>query len=146
MMIEIPAFPEGSLKMADRNLMLVEHAAELGADVIRTNIPLGVERYRCLLEAADGIPLVASANEIASAGSLVRWAEAVISEGVSGILLGSALIASPRSTSLMRSLRETMHSPAGLPGDGRKPLRAKNAARCAGAGAGRETLSNLRQD
>jgi DhnA family fructose-bisphosphate aldolase class Ia len=145
-MIEVPAFPEGSLRMVERNLLLVQHAVELGADVIRTNIPLGLERYSRLIEAAEGIPVVASANEVAPPGAIVRWAETLIAQGVSGVVLDSEIIASPRATSLMRSMLEVVHCQEDLSGEG-KPHSAPPVGagkRRAPAESRRASVSNIR--
>ncbi|WP_309116431.1 2-amino-3,7-dideoxy-D-threo-hept-6-ulosonate synthase [Saccharothrix sp.] len=126
-------YPRGP-RIADANdpallAHVVNIAVDLGADIVKTNLALPVERMAEVVESCPIPVLVAGGPAVtgpvaggpavtgpATGGSLVDYARASMAMGCAGLAVGRRVFTSPQPMSLVAELASVIHAedPAGL--------------------------------
>lgn len=88
---------------------LVRQAVELGADVIKADPTDDVSVYGKVVEAAGGIPVLVRGGGRAPDEEILIRTEALIAQGVSGIVYGRNVIQHPNPSGMVRALMSIVH-------------------------------------
>lgn len=91
---------------------LVRQACELGADIIKADPTDDVGVYRRVVEIAGRIPVLVRGGGRASDEEILGRTEALIREGVAGIVYGRNIIQHPNPAGMTRALMAVVHDGA----------------------------------
>jgi DhnA family fructose-bisphosphate aldolase class Ia len=99
--------------MVDGDLVKIQHlvrqAVELGADVIKADPTDDVSIYHKVVEAAGGIPVLVRGGGKAPDAEILARTEALIQQGVSGIVYGRNIIQHANPAGMTRALMSLVH-------------------------------------
>jgi DhnA family fructose-bisphosphate aldolase class Ia len=84
-------------------------AAELGADIIKTDSTSPVEEFHRVVEAASGVPVTVRGGSRASDSEVLENTEKLVKEGVAGIIYGRNVIQHKTPEKMARALRAVIH-------------------------------------
>ena len=93
----------------DRVVTLARMAAELGADIIKTDSTSPVEEFHRVVEAASGVPVTVRGGSRASDSEVLANTEKLVKEGVAGIIYGRNVIQHKTPEKMARALRAVIH-------------------------------------
>jgi fructose-bisphosphate aldolase, class I len=96
----------------DRVVTLARMAAELGADIIKTDSTSPVDEFHRVVEAASGVPVTVRGGSRASDKEVLENAEKLVKEGVAGIIVGRNVIQHKTPEKMTQALRAVMHENA----------------------------------
>lgn len=91
---------------------LVRQAVELGADIIKADPTDHVGDYHKVVETATGIPVLVRGGGRVSDGEILRRTEALMKQGVAGIVYGRNIIHHPQPKAITRALMAVVHEGA----------------------------------
>lgn len=91
---------------------LVRQAVEMGADVIKADPTDDVSLYHKIVEAAAGIPVLVRGGGRASDTEILTRTEALIQQGVSGIVYGRNVIQHENPAGMVQALMSIVHDGA----------------------------------
>lgn len=91
---------------------LVRQAVELGADVIKADPTDDPALYHKVVEAAGGIPVLVRGGGRASDGEILARTEALVGQGVSGIVYGRNVVQHPNPSGMVAALMAIVHKGA----------------------------------
>lgn len=102
--------------MVDGDLVKIQHlvrqAVELGADVIKADPTDDVEVYHKIVEAAGGIPVLVRGGGKASDEEILGRTEALMKQGISGIVYGRNVIQHSDPAGMVAALMAIVHEGA----------------------------------
>jgi len=96
----------------DRVVTLARMAAELGADIIKTDSTSPVEEFHRVVEAASGVPVTVRGGSRASDRKVLENTEKLVKEGVAGIICGRNVIQHKAPEKMVHALRAVLHENA----------------------------------
>jgi fructose-bisphosphate aldolase, class I len=96
----------------DKILPLVRQACELGADIIKADPTDEVSVYHRVVEIAGRIPVLVRGGGRASDEEILNRTEALIREGIAGIVYGRNIIQHPDPAGMTRALMAIVHEGA----------------------------------
>jgi len=88
---------------------LVRQAVELGADIIKADPTDDVNIYHKVVESACGIPVLVRGGGRVSDEEILRRTEALMQQGVAGIVYGRNIIHHPKPIAITRALMAVVH-------------------------------------
>jgi DhnA family fructose-bisphosphate aldolase class Ia len=88
---------------------LVRQAVELGADIIKADPTDDVSLYHKVVEVACGIPVLVRGGGRVSDEEILRRTEALMAQGVAGIVYGRNVIQHPNPRKITRALMAVVH-------------------------------------
>lgn len=88
---------------------LVRQAVELGADVIKADPTHDISLYHKVVEAAGGIPVLVRGGGRAPDEEILARTEALMSQGVSGIVYGRNVVQHPNPAGMVSALMAIVH-------------------------------------
>ena len=88
---------------------LVRQAVELGADIIKADPTDDVSLYHKVVEVACGIPVLVRGGGRVSDEEILRRTEALMQEGVAGIVYGRNVVHHPNPVGITRALMAVVH-------------------------------------
>jgi class I fructose-bisphosphate aldolase len=91
---------------------LVRQAVELGADIIKADPTDDVSLYNKVVEAACGIPVLVRGGGRVSDEEILKRTEALMAQGVAGIVYGRNIIHHPNPVAITRALMAVVHEGA----------------------------------
>lgn len=91
---------------------LVRQAVELGADVIKADPTDDVSEYHKVVEAASGIPVLVRGGGKVSNEEILSRTEALMKQGVSGIVYGRSIVQHENLTGMVAALMAIVHENA----------------------------------
>ena len=91
---------------------LVRQAVELGADIIKADPTDDVSLYHKVVEIAGGIPVLVRGGGRVSDEEILRRTEALMQQGVAGIVYGRNIIHHPKPVAITRALMAVVHEGA----------------------------------
>ncbi len=91
---------------------LVRQAVELGADIIKADPTDDVGIYHKVVEAACGIPVLVRGGGRVSDEEILKRTEALMQQGVAGIVYGRNIIHHPNPKAITRALMAVVHEGA----------------------------------
>ncbi len=91
---------------------LVRQAVELGADIIKADPTDDVSIYHKVVEAACGIPVLVRGGGRVSDEEILKRTEALMQQGVAGIVYGRNIIHHPNPKAITRALMAVVHEGA----------------------------------
>lgn len=91
---------------------LVRQAVELGADVIKADPTENIEDYHKVVEAAGGIPVLVRGGGRVSDEEILSRTEALMKQGVSGIVYGRSIVQHKNLTGMVAALMAIVHENA----------------------------------
>jgi len=91
---------------------LVRQAVELGADVIKADPTDDPTLYHKVVEAAGGVPVLVRGGGRASDGEILARTEALVGQGVSGIVYGRNVVQHPNPSGMVAALMAIVHKGA----------------------------------
>jgi class I fructose-bisphosphate aldolase len=95
---------------------LVRQAVELGADVLKADPTDNPGDYHRVVETAGGIPLLVRGGGRVPDRELLERTDALLKQGVQGIVYGRNIIQHPNPAGITRALMEMVHSNASVEG------------------------------
>jgi class I fructose-bisphosphate aldolase len=96
----------------DRVVTLARVAAELGADIIKTDSTSPVEEFHRVVEAASGVPVTVRGGSRASDREVLEHTEKLVKQDVAGIIYGRNVIQHKTPEKMARALRAVIHENA----------------------------------
>ncbi|WP_194774819.1 class I fructose-bisphosphate aldolase [Pararhodonellum marinum] len=93
-------------------LPLVRQAVELGADIIKADPTKQVEDYHQVVSIAGSIPVLVRGGGRASDEEILSRTEALIGQGVAGIVYGRNIIQHPNPAAMTKALMAIVHDGA----------------------------------
>ena len=96
----------------ERVITLARMAAELGADIIKTDSTSPVEEFHRVVEAASGVPVTVRGGSRASDKEVLKNTEKLVKEGVAGIIYGRNVIQHKTPEKMAHALRAVLHENA----------------------------------
>ncbi len=96
----------------NRVVTLARMAAELGADIIKTDSTSPVEEFHRVVEAASGVPVTVRGGSRASDSEVLENTEKLVKQGVAGIIYGRNVIQHKTPERMARALRAVIHEGA----------------------------------
>jgi DhnA family fructose-bisphosphate aldolase class Ia len=100
---------DGDLK---KILPLVRQAVELGANIIKADPTSDVNSYHKVVEIAGRIPVLVRGGGRASDEEILQRTEALIKQGVAGIVYGRNVIQHPTPAGMTKALMAVVHDGA----------------------------------
>lgn len=97
---------------AKKILPLVRQAVELGADIIKADPTTDVNGYHKVVEIAGRIPVLVRGGGRASDEEILQRTEALIKQGVAGIVYGRNVIQHPNPAGMTKALMAVVHDGA----------------------------------
>lgn len=91
---------------------LVRQAVELGADIIKADPTDNIEDYHKVVEAAGGIPVLVRGGGRVSDAEILSRTEALMKQGVAGIVYGRSIIQHPNLAGMIAALKAVVHEGA----------------------------------
>jgi DhnA family fructose-bisphosphate aldolase class Ia len=91
---------------------LVRQAVELGADVIKADPTDDPALYHKVVEAAGGVPVLVRGGGRASDEEILARTEALVGQGVSGIVYGRNVVQHPNPSGMVAALMAIVHKGA----------------------------------
>jgi DhnA family fructose-bisphosphate aldolase class Ia len=91
---------------------LVRQAVELGADVIKADPTDDPTLYHKVVEAAGGVPVLVRGGGRASDEEILARTEALVGQGVSGIVYGRNVVQHPNPSGMVAALMAIVHKGA----------------------------------
>ncbi|MBP7950035.1 MAG: aldolase [Verrucomicrobiales bacterium] len=88
---------------------LVRQAVELGADIIKADPTDDVAIYHKVVETASGIPVLVRGGGRVSDGEILQRTEALMQQGVAGIVYGRNVVHHPNPKGITRALMAIVH-------------------------------------
>ncbi len=92
-----------------RVVTLARMAAELGADIIKTDSTDPEEEFHRVIEAASGVPVTVRGGSRASDKEVLEHTEKLVSQGVAGIIYGRNVIQHKDPKGMTRALQAVLH-------------------------------------
>jgi DhnA family fructose-bisphosphate aldolase class Ia len=97
----------------DRKIIpLVRQAVELGADILKADPTDDVGLYHKVVETAGGVPILVRGGGRVGDAELLKRTEALLAQGVDGIVYGRNIIQHPRPAAITRALMAMVHENA----------------------------------
>jgi DhnA family fructose-bisphosphate aldolase class Ia len=96
----------------DRVVTLARVAAELGADLIKTDSTSPVEEFHRVVEAASGVPVTVRGGSRASDKEVLEHTEKLVKQDVAGIIYGRNIIQHPKPQKMTQALKAVIHEGA----------------------------------
>ena len=96
----------------DKIIPLVRQAVELGADIIKADPTDDVAVYHRVVETAGGVPVLVRGGSKATEAEILARTEALIGQGVAGIVYGRNIIQHPQPHKITRALMAVVHDGA----------------------------------
>jgi len=93
----------------DRVTTLARMAAELGADIIKTDSTEPEEEFHRVVEAASGVPVTVRGGSKASDKEVLEHTERLARQGVAGLIYGRNIIQHDNSGAMTRALQAVLH-------------------------------------
>src|SRR5260370_38633919 len=84
-------------------------AAELGADIIKTDSTSPVEEFHRVVEAASGVPVTVRGGSRASDKDVLEQTGKLVKQGVAGIIYGRNVIQHKAPEKMSHALRAVIH-------------------------------------
>jgi fructose-bisphosphate aldolase, class I len=119
MMVEPLVFQPNEIAggyMTDGDLVKIQHlvrqAVELGADVIKADPTSDISQYHKVVEAASGIPVLVRGGGKASDEEILTRTEALMKQGISGIVYGRNVIQHQNPSGMTKALMALVHDKA----------------------------------
>jgi DhnA family fructose-bisphosphate aldolase class Ia len=94
---------------AKRVTTLARMAAELGADIIKTDSTEPEEEFHQVVEAASGVPVTVRGGSRASDGEVLEHTERLVAQGVAGLIYGRNVIQHENPGAMTRALQAVLH-------------------------------------
>lgn len=88
---------------------LARMAAELGADIIKTDSTEPEEEFHLVVEAASGVPVTVRGGSKASDLEVLEHTERLVAQGVAGLIYGRNVIQHENPAAMTRSLQAILH-------------------------------------
>lgn len=88
---------------------LARMAAELGADIIKTDATEPEEEFHRVIEAASGVPVTVRGGSKASDGEVLEHTERLVAQGVAGLIYGRNVIQHENPQAMTRALQAVLH-------------------------------------
>lgn len=98
----------------DQITHLVRQAVELGADLIKADPTDDVSVYHKIVETAAGIPVLVRGGGRVSDREILDRTQALLKQGVSGIVYGRNVIQHPNPTGITKALMAMIHEAASV--------------------------------
>ena len=95
-----------------RILPLVRQAAELGADIIKADPCDNVQDYHCVIEIAQGVPVLVRGGGRVSDAEILARTQALMQQGARGIVYGRNVIQHQNPAGMTRALMAVVHDGA----------------------------------
>lgn len=93
----------------DRVTTLARMAAELGADIIKTDSTEPEEEFHRVVEAASGVPVTVRGGSKASDEEVLEHTERLSKQGVAGLIYGRNIIQHEKPLAMTRALEAVLH-------------------------------------
>lgn len=93
----------------DRVVSLARMAAELGADIIKTDSTEPEEEFHRVIEAASGVPVTVRGGSRASDSEVLEHTEKLVGQNVAGIIYGRNVIQHRDPKGMIRALQAVLH-------------------------------------
>ena len=93
----------------DKIIPLVRQAVELGADIIKADPTDDISQYHRVVETACGIPVLVRGGSKASDEEILNRTEALMNEGVAGIVYGRNVIQHESPAGITKALMAVVH-------------------------------------
>ncbi|MFA6212676.1 MAG: hypothetical protein WC714_24780 [Candidatus Obscuribacterales bacterium] len=94
----------------DRVVTLARMAAELGADIIKTDSTEPEEEFHRVIEAASGVPVCVRGGGRASNIEVLQHTEKLVAQGVAGIIYGRNIIQHSDPKGMTQALQAVLHN------------------------------------
>ncbi len=94
---------------ADKIIPLVRQGVELGADIIKADPTDDVSLYHKVVETCAGVPVLVRGGSKASDPEILERTEALLTQGVSGIVYGRNIIQHENPAAITRALMGVVH-------------------------------------
>lgn len=91
---------------------LARMAAELGADIIKTDSTEPEEEFHRVVEAASGVPVTVRGGSKASDQEVLKHTERLVAQGVAGLIYGRNIIQHENPGGMTRALQAVLHEGA----------------------------------
>lgn len=103
--------PQGYIGDGDpaRVTTLARMAAELGADIIKTDSTDPEEEFHKVVEAASGVPVTVRGGGRASDEEVLQHTERLVKQGVAGLIYGRNIIQHEDPARMTRALQSILH-------------------------------------
>ncbi len=103
--------PEGYIGDGDpaRVATLARMAAELGADIIKTDSTEPEEEFHRVVEAASGVPITVRGGSKASDEAVLHHTERLVKQGVAGLIYGRNVIQHAHPEKMVAALKAVLH-------------------------------------
>ncbi|MDI6024649.1 aldolase [Corticibacterium sp. UT-5YL-CI-8] len=88
---------------------LARMAAELGADLIKTDATEPEEEFHRVIEAASGVPVTVRGGSKASDREVFEHTERLVAQGVAGLIYGRNIIQHEKPSAMTRALKGILH-------------------------------------
>ena len=88
---------------------LARMAAELGADIIKTDATEPEEEFHRVVEAASGVPVTVRGGSRASDAEVLEHTERLVAQGVAGLIYGRNIIQHKNPGAMTRALQAVLH-------------------------------------
>ena len=92
-----------------RVVTLARMAAELGADIIKTDSTVPEEEFHRVIEAASGVPVTVRGGGRASDKEVLEHTEKLVAQGVAGIIYGRNVIQHHDPKGMTKALQSVLH-------------------------------------
>jgi len=96
----------------ERVVTLARMAAELGADIIKTDSTSPVEEFHRVVEAASGVPVTVRGGSRTSDREVLEHTEKLVKQGVAGIIYGRNVSQHEAPEKMAHALRAVLHENA----------------------------------
>jgi len=93
----------------DRVATLARMAAELGADIIKTDATEPEEEFHRVVEAASGVPVTVRGGSKASDEEVLDHTERLVKQGVAGLIYGRNVIQHDTPEKMVAALQAVLH-------------------------------------
>ncbi len=93
----------------ERVTTLARMAAELGADIIKTDSTEPEEEFHRVVEAASGVPVTVRGGSRASDAEVLEHTERLVQQGVAGLVYGRNVIQHENPAAMTRALQAILH-------------------------------------
>jgi len=88
---------------------LARMAAELGADIIKTDSTEPEEEFHRVIEAASGVPVAVRGGSRASDMEVLEHTERLVAQGVAGLIYGRNIIQHEKPAAMTKALQAVLH-------------------------------------
>lgn len=92
-----------------RVVTLARMAAELGADIIKTDATEPEEEFHKVIEAASGVPVAVRGGGRASDEEVLQHTERLVAQGVAGLIYGRNIIQHEKPAAMTKALQAVLH-------------------------------------